>query len=308
MLYLICSQLTSMEHYMLDAIVIPHVCLQIPPMRECKTRRMSHLFWRLGLNIKYNLFGKDFCNLLSKIESTDIVVFFMVENKEPVLNMCSWINKKTRKMVWFWNSINDGLNAAMHSMAEDIKWMKKVGCEIATFDPFDASALDIKKCCQFFNFSGAPKLDHEPQYDLYFIGNPRGKSREKILEEIMRTANSQNLSFNVLMRNKTMNGYVSYQENLLFAANSHCIVEIVRENQTGLSLRPLEAVAMKKKLITNNAFIKDYDFYCPENVFIWGEDNPERLSNFVSSPFKPLSEHILQEYDVNTWINNLLYS
>lgn len=293
---------------MLDAIEIPHRCLQIPSMQKSKIRRISHLFWRLGHNIKYNLFGNDFCNQLSRIEPTDTVVFFMVENKEPILNMCSWINKKTRKIVWFWNSVNDGMYAKMHSMAEDIRWMKKVGCEIATFDPFDSSALVIKKYNQFFNFSGVPKLDHEPQYDLYFIGNPRGESREKTLAEIMSTANDQNISFNVLMRNTTMNGYIAYPENLRHAANSRCIVEIVRDNQTGLSLRPLEAVAMKKKLITNNAFIKDYDFYCPENVFIWGEDNPERLSNFVSSPFKPLSEHILQEYDVNTWINNLLYS
>lgn len=292
---------------MLDAIEIPHRCMQIPSMQNSKIRRVSHLFWRLGHNIKYNLFGNDFCNQLSRIEPTDTVIFFMVENKEPILNMCSWINKNTRKIVWFWNSVNDGLYAKMHSMTEDIRWMKKVGCEIATFDPFDASVFQIKKCNQFFNFFGVPKDILYPQYDLYFIGNPRGESREKTLAEIMSTANNQNLSFNVLMRNTTMNGYIAYPENLRHAANSRCIVEIVRDNQTGLSLRPLEALGLRRKLLTNNKHIKLQKLYCPDNIFIWGEDNPERLKQFINAPYKPMSESVQMEYDVNTWIKNLIY-
>lgn len=306
MLYIICSQLTSMEHFMLDAIIVPHKYIQIPRMRSTVMRKVSHVFWRLGINIRYNLFGYDCYRSLLRIKSGDEVVFFMVENKEPVLNMASWINKKTRKIVWFWNSVNDGLNAISHYILKDIQWMKRVGCDVATFDPYDANKFKIRYCNQFFNFKDIPRSKIIPEFDFYFIGNPRGAKRENILNEISNLAAQLNLSFNVLMRSSTMNGYISYQDNLSHAANCRCIVEIVRENQTGLSLRPLEALALHKKLMTNNSFIKNYDFYRPENIFIWGEDDNTKLLEFVNSPYKDIPDNILMKYDVNNWLSKLL--
>lgn len=297
-----------MEHFMLDAISIPHELLLLPQLQTTLSRRLSHIGWRFGFNMRSNIYGIEFYKNICKIKSNDIVIFFMVENKEPVLNIVSWLPKKTRKIVWFWNSVNDGFNksAESHSMYLDIKMMKWAGCDIATFDPYDAEIFNLKLVNQFFNFSKVPGPKANPQYDFYFIGNPRGSQREHILAEIKERIEQQKLSINILMRNLTMSGYISYEENLANVSNCRCVIEIVRENQTGLSLRPLEALAMNKKLVTNNKNIKNMDIYSPNNIFIWGVDDSSRLASFIKEPLDPLPNDVLHQYDVNCWLDKLL--
>lgn len=49
---------------------------------------------------------------------------------------------------------------------------------------------------------------------------------------------------------------ISYQENLDNIRKSKCIVDVVQKGQIGLTLRPLESLFFKKKLLTNNKCIK----------------------------------------------------
>ncbi len=309
MIYFIFSQLGSMEHYMLDSISLPHTYLSIPAMRNTILRRLAHLGWRFGLNMKYNLYGSKFCKQLAYISPNDVVVFFMVENKEPILNMVTHINPKTSKYVWFWNSVNDGLNVPLdkHTMHADVKSMKKVGCKIATFDPFDSDVFDINYIGQFFNFSGITSLNNKiPTYDFYFLGNKRCNSRIDILDEIESEVKKQGKTFNKLLRGVTITNYISYQKNLEHVSNCKCVIEVIRDNQTGLSLRALEALAMKKKLLTTNRNIVGADFYCSDNIFIWGVDDVNRLADFIDTPYKEISESIVSKYDTQNWIKRLL--
>lgn len=44
-------------------------------------------------------------------------------------------------------------------------------------------------------------------------------------------------------------------------AESETIVDLVRDNQTGLSFRIFEALGLQKKVITNNISVQNYDFF-----------------------------------------------
>ncbi len=52
-----------------------------------------------------------------------------------------------------------------------------------------------------------------------------------------------------------------YAEELQMAYNTDCIVEIVKEGQTGVSLRTCEAIAFNKKLLTNNQNLQEMPFF-----------------------------------------------
>ena len=54
--------------------------------------------------------------------------------------------------------------------------------------------------------------------------------------------------------------------NQLFL-NSRCILDSPQAGQLGLTIRVLEALGAKKKLITTNKDIKNYDFYKEENIY-----------------------------------------
>ena len=78
------------------------------------------------------------------------------------------------------------------------------------------------------------------------------------------------------------NKRLSYKEALQYSYNSNCIVEIVREGQTGVSLRTCEAIIFNKKLITNNAELANMPFY--DSRFMRIFNRPEEIDiNFIKS-------------------------
>ena len=46
-----------------------------------------------------------------------------------------------------------------------------------------------------------------------------------------------------------------------------------------------ESLVHEIKLITDCAWLKNYDFYHPDNIFILGEDEIESLPDFLNKPY-----------------------
>lgn len=65
---------------------------------------------------------------------------------------------------------------------------------------------------------------------------------------------------------------LSYYDMLYATVNSKYILEINQEGAIGYTSRFLEAVIYNKKIITNNASIKNSKFYNPDNVLILDEN------------------------------------
>lgn len=71
----------------------------------------------------------------------------------------------------------------------------------------------------------------------------------------------------------------------------------------GLTLRPMEALFFGRKLITTNKDIKNYDFYCPENIFILDEQPDEDIRAFLNAPMKKIPFDIVSGYTAERWLN-----
>lgn len=64
---------------------------------------------------------------------------------------------------------------------------------------------------------------------------------------------------------------LSYDKVIEKDRRSKAILDVVQDNQRGLTWRTVEALLLRKKLITTFKDVKQYNFYCKENVFIWGK-------------------------------------
>jgi hypothetical protein len=80
------------------------------------------------------------------------------------------------------------------------------------------------------------------------------------------------------------------------------VVDLVPEVQTGLSLRPLEALFFGKKLITNCKSIKNHPLYNKTNIFILDEDSDADLLQFIKEPIAPQPQSIKEYYSFNEWL------
>lgn len=83
--------------------------------------------------------------------------------------------------------------------------------------------------------------------------------------------------------------------------DSRCILDSPQAGQLGLTMRVLEALGAKKKLITTNEDVKNYDFYRPENVYIY--KNQIDLNNiFFSVPYQEIDKVIYEKYSLRSWL------
>lgn len=80
------------------------------------------------------------------------------------------------------------------------------------------------------------------------------------------------------------------------------IVEIQRTEQVGLSFRIFEALGHRKKLITTNKDIVNYDFYNPQNILVVDEENIKIPEDFVASPYVEVDDGILSNYRIENWV------
>lgn len=87
--------------------------------------------------------------------------------------------------------------------------------------------------------------------------------------------------------------------------NSFCILDSPQDGQFGLTIRTIEALGAKKKIITTNSDIVNYDFYHPENIYVY--DGSVDLSNiFFKSEYIDIPNDIYNKYSLKSWLNVIL--
>ena len=88
--------------------------------------------------------------------------------------------------------------------------------------------------------------------------------------------------------------------------SSMAMLELRQKKQGGLSFRAIEALGMKKKLITTCMEIKEYDFYDENNILVISEDNPIIDVDFFKTPYKEIDKKTYEKYSLDSWVRQVL--
>ncbi|WKW47398.1 hypothetical protein P3875_04880 [Myroides sp. JBRI-B21084] len=86
------------------------------------------------------------------------------------------------------------------------------------------------------------------------------------------------------------------------------VIDLLRPNQTGLSFRIFEAMALHKKIITNNKTIKEYDFYNPNNILVIEDDFTTIPETFLNTDYTDIPEEIYNKYTLKNWVQTVFFS
>ena len=97
---------------------------------------------------------------------------------------------------------------------------------------------------------------------------------------------------------------IPYEEVQRRISKTNAILEINQAGQIGITLRAMEALFFRKKLITNNAHIIQEDFYNPNNVFIIGKDDMSLLKDFLSQPYDTAADSFRNKHTIDAWFSN----
>lgn len=257
-----------------------------------------YLFLRMGLFKIAGFFRYDKKTLQFLSQESEKVLLYDCCKLKEYLVLSSLIKCKN-KTIFFWNPLTIwGKNEVfLKSM------LKKLSCKgysLCTFDFCDSMKYKIR-LLKNIDRRYILKENVTVDYDFYFVGLPKG--RERVLKNIENALIEKGFKTNFIIIKDTIS-YISQYDNIKYSSGARCIVDIVSENQTGLTLRPFDALFLKKKIITNSKTIKDADFYHPDNIYVIEDDQLSGIEDFMNRPFHDIPEDISNQYEVNHWINN----
>lgn len=207
-----------------------------------------------------------------------------------------------RIIVWYWNPVDKCVPIQQFDKKSEI-W---------SFDEVDCKKYHLKYNTQYYYKDiGLPKTQEKNR--ALFVGRDKGRLAQLIELKELLAANQVDSYFHITStraarvgenngNNQLYKEFLSYEEILHMIAESKAIIDYVSENQSGLTMRPLEAIFFEKKLITNDQSIVKRDFYTKNNIFVIGKDDPAELKQFMDSAYQKIDEKIVEQYDFEQWL------
>lgn len=232
---------------------------------------------------------------------------FIFHEREKILQrVLKYLNKYDSRSFKGYLLIRNPLQGASSEILHLIDLLKDKNLYIGTFDTKDAKSFDI----EFYN-QYASKVDsvntQNCNFDFSFVG--KNKDRKSLIESIEANLSKENFKtkFKIIESDAQR---IPYTEYLDFILDSRCLIDIVQKNQSGLTLRPLEALFYSRKLLTNNPMIIKEDFYHPNNIMIFNENeiDIDELKEFMKKPLINLPQSIVDQYMVENVINKIIES
>ncbi|MEJ8597941.1 hypothetical protein JSO62_04455 [Riemerella anatipestifer] len=158
-----------------------------------------------------------------------------------------------------------------------------------------------------------------PSNIVYFIG-AYVKDRYQILPSIVKEIYKAGFTPNINICNgdkkqideqkyegiKVITDIVSFEDNLKQVKSCDVLLDLLNNIHNGLSFRVFESIGYQKKLLTNNPYVKQFDFYNENNIFVFDENNLNLIPEFLQKPYQPLPHSIREKYSFSNWIRYIL--
>ncbi len=276
--------------------------------RERLTNLFSKVF--LGKNLKYQKRQKFVIEQLDKLGHQDQILVLNADTFDH--STLEYMKKSTNRFITF---LYDNLDR--FPVQDKLHFFDK----IYSFDDKDIEKHGFERLT---NYNYLPFLSQEkqnPSEDALYITS-YDKKRIKQLDILSQKFEELRLKFdlyvigkkswkNQLMKPFSKNKIVFTRkrinhENLPeFYKRTKVILDLMRENQYGLSFRVFEAMALEKKIITDNEKIKNYDFYNPNNILVLNKDFSNITKEFFETPYQSLPEGIYKKYTLEKWVERV---
>lgn len=285
---------------------------------------------RLQIGFYQKIIESYYENVLFSLKERDYDYVLAIRGEYTPINSLKLMREyfpKAKLILYMW----DGLHK-QNTIGIEKKW--PYYDQVYTFDRIDYEANKDKLhfLPLYYYEDYLPKdikcvNDETLEYDISFIGTAHD-DRINVVKNIMQQGRDNGLScFSyfymphkfVYLKNKLMNkdfknvteSDIKYQmlpfEDLYdIYANSKCVVDVENRGQHGLTMRSIEIIGLKRKFITTNQDIKNYDFYNENNILVIDRSAPILDMDFFKRPYEELDEEIYKKYSIKNWILEVL--
>lgn len=224
----------------------------------------------------------------NEINNGDTVIIHASNHSEDIIDFLQSRFSEIRIIHWFWNPV---------AVYKNIKLVKK-NCELWSFDKKDCEKYNMQfNTTHYFKALELPASNIIS--DIFFFGFDKG--RKVYIDSLEKKMFNLGIKTDFTVLNNNSKETIPYSNILLKIAENKAILDIVQKGQNGLTLRTMESIFLKKKLVTSYKPIQEEDFYNPNNIFILDVDPLSDLPQFLSKPYYDIPASILSKYDVINW-------
>lgn len=276
--------------------------------------RIHKNFLRTRIRAHYN-------RIFNAIRNKKLDYFLLIKGESiPVdfINRVKAANPGCVFIMYQYDSVRNNKNAVACFPAFD---------KIFSFDQDDVQQFNILKFRPLFYIDEYKDLEEKPtEFDITFIGTAHS-DRYFLIKEMQKSISHLNLSTllffycpsklvyygrklfqkNFRNVNKKEISFISLskKEVVEIIAKSRIVIDVQHPGQTGLTMRTIEALGGKKKLITTNPAIINYDFYNTNNVLLVDRKNPVIDEAFLQTPYQEIDRNIYEKYSISSWLEEL---
>ena len=196
-------------------------------------------------------------------------------------------------------------------------------CDISySFDYYDSKKYNVNFLPLFYI---EDKSVLQKKYDVSIIMSYYVEKNKNLELFLNKLPNNLNKFFYFKIRDKlylnrikkeNKNFYNNYKKYFHFDSlsleqcknvfmSSKAVIDTPLPLQSGLTMRTLEVLSSKTKLITTNDFIENYNFYNKNNIYIIKKGSCIVPEDFLNSDFDSLGK-IPKEYSISTFVDILL--
>lgn len=259
-------------------------------------------------NLIDNHFLQELNNNLYEIEN-DLDYILVIRPDNFPIPFIKNLKKRTKKLIAYqWDGINK---------FPEIKNYFQLFDTFFCFEKVE-SEYNIKSITNFY-FDLDPPLYKEYNMKspkLYFVGL-YWKNREEKINNFIEKVSEFSVDLSIFIQYfkepeqknnkiKYITHRITFKENLEQVQNSDVLLDFVDPLHEGLSIRFFEALYYRKKIITDNAIVKTYDFYHPNNIFVIENGNYHQIGQFLREPYHEISKEIIKRYSFSSWIKEII--
>lgn len=196
--------------------------------------------------------------------------------------------------------------------------------KIYSFDSRDVGQFQLVFLPLFYSNEYKQLVSDDFEFDLTFIATVHS-DRYKIAKKISNQLTQYRTYFYFYLPSKIMYFVRKYFikkyqygdiEDFSFSSLEHseitqifkkskCVLDINHPDQVGLTMRTFECLGSRKKLITTNQNILEYDFYDKNNILIIDRNNGQVDQTFFDLPYRVSDKQIYNKYSITQWLKTI---
>ena len=280
---------------------------------------------RFKRDIVKNVVKKYFNSMMNTISSNTYDYVFLISGQslsfsKDMIRQLREKQSSAQFILYQWDSVKN---------FPYIRQMYSFFDKIYTFDRRDAKKENISFFPLFYSekYKKIASINKNKKYDILFVGTAHPQKYvfiKDISEKLKKNYNKEYIYFffpsrlvyfyrrlfNPEFKKAKIKEFHftpltdSQVDKLL--SQSKIVLDAPQSVSSGLTIRVIETMGAERKLITTNADVTRYDFYDPQNIYVYDGKKINFDDKFFHTPYKKIDKEIYDKYELKNWLTHIL--